>query len=121
MNPFSQQTAMQQQYENLTGGGSSLATLTFATAIPQTTVPCTHTQVAGEVVLVLGGFSPKTMVDQCEVRVSTLGGYIPKRGHLCSLMLNPTASPIRLKVRSNNILPGGEIYRLTLEDENWGA
>ena len=121
MNPFSQHTALQTQYENLTGGGTSLATLTFTTTSPQRTVPTTHTEVEGEVVLVMGGLSPKTMVRFCEVRISTLGSYVPQKGHRCTLLLNPTANPTKLQIWSNNILPGGEIYRLTLADENYSA
>ena len=121
MLPFSQHTALQQQYENFTGGGTSLATLTFTATAPQLTVPCTHTEVAGEVMLVIGGLSPQTMVNVCEVRISTLGNYVPQKGHKCSLVLNPTATPVRLQVWSNNVLPGAEIYRLTLTDENYKA
>lgn len=98
-----------------------MATLTFTTTVPQMTVPATHTEVAGEVVLVMGGLSPKTMVNCCEVRISTLGNYVPQKGHKCTLLLNPTAVPTRLQIWSVNTLPGGEIYRFILADENYSA
>lgn len=119
MLPFSQHTALLQQYENFTGGGTSLATLLFVAV--NLKVPCTHTEVSGESQLVVGGFSPGTMLERCEARISLFNGYVPLKGHLCNLQVNPTAPVIALQVASVNIEPGGEVYRFQLVDANYKA
>lgn len=119
--PFQVHTQLVEQYEKFIGGGAAdgLATLTLVNG--KLTVPCTHSEVAGDLTLVAGGFSPRTMIAECDVRASVLGSYVPQKGHRCTLRVNPAQSPLALQIWSVNQQSGGEILRFTLVDASHKA
>ncbi len=121
MLPFSQHTALHEQYENFTGGGTSLATLTFTTMVPQTTVPVTHTKIDASFIFAAGK-SSDTTAEQFEFRAALIPDAMQckvEKGLLCSLVIKPGAPPIRLQLWTGGLLPGGEIYRFMLVDQNF--
>lgn len=123
MLPFSQHTALQEQYENFTGGGVSLATLTFTTLVPQVTVSVTHTKIDASFILSAGRSSDTTIerleFRACLIPVASQCKLI--KGLKCSLVIKPGMKPIGLQLWDGGLLEGGEIYRFMMADENFRA
>ena len=119
MNPFGVQTDLQEQYETFLGGGNvkGMATL----RIFDLEIPCTHTEIVGDVVMGSGGISPKTFVERCEFRANLVGANKPAKGVYCTLKPNPDADPIELQLFHGGLEPGGLVYRFTLVDKNYLA
>ena len=121
MLPFSQHTDLQAQYENFTGGGISLATLTFTTLSPKLTVPVTHTMITGSFIL-SAGRSMETSVERCEFRASLIppGARASMEKALpCTLTVCPGAVPVKMQLWDGGLVAGGGVYRFMLVDADF--
>ena len=119
-NPFQAHAALQQQYENFTGGGSSVATLCLKLN-PDVTVPLTHTKIDGSFFLTAGQ-SDTTTIERCEFRSS----LIPvaswpdvMKGLFCDLTVKAGVPPIQLKLWDGGLVEGGEVFRFMLVGLNF--
>jgi hypothetical protein len=121
LKPFEAQTTLAAQYENFLGGGSATGQAVLVLNNGALTVPCTHTEIAGGIELMPGGFTPKTFVERCEVRVTACGNYVPQQYHKCQLIPKPGMTPVALQLWSVNTMAGGDIYRFALADANYKA
>lgn len=121
MLPFSQHTELQSQYENFTGGGTSIATLTFTTLNPKLTVPVTHTMITGSYILA-AGLSMETSVERCEFRSSLIPAAARRsmqKGLPCTLTVAPGAHPVKLQLWDGGLVAGGGVYRFMLVDADF--
>ena len=123
MNPFLVHIQINDQYQAFIGNGDvkGMATIVFQGMLNRPVLPCTNTEVAGDVQLIAGGFSPKTMVEIVELKADLLAGYVPKKGHKCTFYVNQKSAPLKMQVWSMNTQAGGELVRLNLVDENYSA
>jgi hypothetical protein len=119
ISPFNARTDFYRQLETFLGNGDVMGLATLTLNAGRLIVPCTHTEIAGGLDLMPGGFSPKTFVEKCEVRAVLLGDYVPKQYHKCQLTVRPGAVPIKLQLWSITTEQGGEIYRFALADESY--
>ena len=123
MNPFQQHAGLMEQYENLTGAGTPLATLTFTSLNPQITVPVTHTKIDASFIL-SAGRSYDTTIERCEFRACLIPAnqqcYIEKK-LACSLVIKPGLPPIMMQLWDGGLVEGAEIYRYMLVVENYKA
>jgi hypothetical protein len=113
------------QYETFLGGGDPLGAATLTLDLdPPVTVPVTHTMTENDFDMLLGGQSPKLMIERCEFRASLIPALqwpLLKKGLDCSLVVKSGAVPLPLQLGPGGLVEGGEVYRFRLFDRNYSA
>jgi hypothetical protein len=100
-----------EEYQADLGGGNPTGCATLK--IFGLVIPVTHTEIV-EGFEIFGGKSLTTFVERCEFLASLIGNSIPRKGVLCTLQPNPTATPIEMQLWDGGLQPGGAIYRFRL-------
>ena len=125
ISPFQAHAMLVEQWEKVLGGGNELQMATLTINLnPPITVPCTHTHIGNDFVLLIAGKSSQLLIERCEFRASLIPNVMKKyvvKGQQCTLLVNQKSDPISLQLFAGGLMPGGEIYRFQLASINFGA
>ena len=110
------------EYEKMLGDGDALgmATLTFTTVPGNPVIPCTHTKITTDFVLIPGGQSPKTFVERLEFETAPLP-VTPTKGLKCLLTVSKGGATFPMQLWHGGLQPGGLIARFMLVDANYNG